>query len=330
MNLFRRKRNQTIIIGIHGLTNKPPKNLLRKWWKAAIREGLTEYYDYKSNVWFDMVYWADTLYKKPKNPQIQDAESDQFLEEPYLTKAQILEYTNSGIMRRLNKGFRWVKEYLFLHKYGLAQFQHLFNYVISKNFRYLDRYYATTNSLENRLTEEPVKKVIRERLARKLIRHRKRKTILIAHSMGSIVALDVLQQLQNTNVGINTLITIGSPLGLPMIRKKFLEEHGLGEDEKYICPTPENVGAWFNYYDNDDQLAAHHGLSNGFRPNKSGIKPLDLLVTNDYKNFHTGNAHKSYGYLRTEEVSKIIYQSILGSQSALMKLIKKLFSRRIK
>ena len=28
-----------VIIGIHGLGNKPQKNLLEEWWKAAINEG---------------------------------------------------------------------------------------------------------------------------------------------------------------------------------------------------------------------------------------------------------------------------------------------------
>ncbi len=29
-----------IIIGIHGLSNKPEKSKISEWWEAAIREGL--------------------------------------------------------------------------------------------------------------------------------------------------------------------------------------------------------------------------------------------------------------------------------------------------
>jgi hypothetical protein len=31
---------QTIIIGVHGLLNKPPKETLEKWWSESINEGL--------------------------------------------------------------------------------------------------------------------------------------------------------------------------------------------------------------------------------------------------------------------------------------------------
>ena len=34
------KKDQKIIIGIHGLGNKPPKETLEKWWKQAIADGL--------------------------------------------------------------------------------------------------------------------------------------------------------------------------------------------------------------------------------------------------------------------------------------------------
>ena len=43
--------------------------------------------------------------------------------------------------------------------------------------------------------------------------------MLIAHSMGSIIGFDVLTFLA-TDIKINTFITIGSPLGLPVIIKQ--------------------------------------------------------------------------------------------------------------
>ncbi len=32
-----------IIIGIHGIGNKPPAKILRKWWLNSIYEGLKKY-----------------------------------------------------------------------------------------------------------------------------------------------------------------------------------------------------------------------------------------------------------------------------------------------
>ena len=54
-----------VIIGIHGLGNKPPKPLLKKWWKASIDEGLQKAGKTDLKYQFEMVYWADILHKKP-------------------------------------------------------------------------------------------------------------------------------------------------------------------------------------------------------------------------------------------------------------------------
>ena len=32
---------KTVLIGIHGLRNKPPKDTLADWWKTSIIEGFT-------------------------------------------------------------------------------------------------------------------------------------------------------------------------------------------------------------------------------------------------------------------------------------------------
>jgi len=56
-----------VIIGIHGLGNKPPKYLLQRWWKDAMIEGLNSSDIQQSLPKFELVYWADILYEKPLN-----------------------------------------------------------------------------------------------------------------------------------------------------------------------------------------------------------------------------------------------------------------------
>ena len=52
-----------VIIGIHGLGNKPPGQLLEHWWKLAMIEGLkTSNFDSVISK-FEIVYWADILDK---------------------------------------------------------------------------------------------------------------------------------------------------------------------------------------------------------------------------------------------------------------------------
>ncbi len=57
-----------IIIGIHGLGNKPPKELLARWWKEAILEGLRKNNYSAKDFNFELVYWADILHKNPLDP----------------------------------------------------------------------------------------------------------------------------------------------------------------------------------------------------------------------------------------------------------------------
>ncbi len=72
-----------VIIGIHGLGNKPPKQLLKKWWKQAMLEGLENNKHESLLPKFELVYWADILYNKPLNPSEKDKSSPYFLDEGY-------------------------------------------------------------------------------------------------------------------------------------------------------------------------------------------------------------------------------------------------------
>jgi len=67
-----------VIIGIHGLGNKPSKRQLRRWWKLAMKEGL------KTNNYpsvlpkFKLVYWADVMHEKVQKITEQDENSPCF------------------------------------------------------------------------------------------------------------------------------------------------------------------------------------------------------------------------------------------------------------
>ena len=61
----------TVIVGIHGLANKPAKDVLADWWETSIRAGLAKNRGIQDGEFeFQMVYWADLLYKYPQH---QDA-----------------------------------------------------------------------------------------------------------------------------------------------------------------------------------------------------------------------------------------------------------------
>ncbi len=77
-----------VIIGIHGLANKPEKSLLSTWWETALREGLSKNCGiHDAEFQFIMAYWADLLYKYRLH---QDPDFDYdalYNDQPYLEAA---------------------------------------------------------------------------------------------------------------------------------------------------------------------------------------------------------------------------------------------------
>ena len=56
-----------IVIGIHGLGNKPPAPQLKKWWLKSIHDGLRAIGKESMKIPFELVYWADIINPEPLN-----------------------------------------------------------------------------------------------------------------------------------------------------------------------------------------------------------------------------------------------------------------------
>ena len=151
----------------------------------------------------------------------------------------------------------------------------------------LDRYYQ----------QPDIQAELRRRLKDKLLEIRNDRTMVIAHSMGSIIAYDVLREIgrEDPSYRVGHFVTIGSPLGLPHVRYKIREENPL-------VRTPSVVEQWSNFADRRDPVAFDVYLSNDYEPNDRGVQVRDDLVINDYG----GINHKSYGYLRAPEITDVI------------------------
>ena len=101
---------------------------------------------------------------------------------------------------------------------------------------------------------------------------------------------------------MSSFITIGSPLGLPHVKGKIIKERHYDRDVR----TPSIVTeSWVNYADKDDKVSFDVHLRDDYGENRLGIRVIDDLVANDYHDpSGKENPHKSYGYLRTPELSK--------------------------
>jgi hypothetical protein len=130
--------------------------------------------------------------------------------------------------------------------------------------------------------------------------------MLISHSMGSIVAYDVLTN-SGKQLDIHTFVTIGSPLGLPVVVGRIFAAQKKADQNITVPRAPENIlNNWFNLSDLEDNVALDHTLADDYEANTAGVRAQDIEVYNDYEFNGQKNPHKSYGYLRAVELADII------------------------
>jgi len=299
-----------LIVGIHGLANKPERSVLEDYWRKAIAEGLEKNCGIQTPRFeFRLVYWADLLYKHPMH---EDAHFDfdrLYNDEPYVPadpgalkvrKDNWFDDAVANARGLVGKAVDRLKTH-----FGMDA---LADWVLGRVVKDLAFYYDEKRNLCNRDQQlEPAAKVLRDELGKVLQEEKDKELMLIAHSMGSIIAYDVLRDLgmpgNDSQVRVRELVTIGSPLGLPHVHYKIREERKY--DPKVRTPSIV-TGHWANFADRRDPVCADVHLADDFEPNADGIQVSDDLVLNDYHKPgkpEKRNHHKSYGYLRTPEVS---------------------------
>lgn len=116
---------------------------------------------------------------------------------------------------------------------------------------------------------------------------------VIAHSLGSIVAYDILNM--HSEPTADLFITIGSPLGIDKAVRDQLLGDGSGE-----LAAPAGVRAWVNCADPDDIVALDETLRDDFPRNG---KPFvtDAAVRNP-----KGSPHDSLSYLRQPRLAAAV------------------------
>jgi hypothetical protein len=280
------RRDAKLVIGIHGLKNKPEPEVLRGWWTAAIAEGLSRNREgEKADVDLVLAYWADVMHSSP----VVLAEEA----EPYVAAGGIGPLPKGISLRRIaaarfQEGVGKVLELVF----GTPVTEDMVRDALKTRAPDLHRYKndrAARDAVQERL-REPLRSAHAEG----------RPIMLIAHSMGSIIAYDVLAAADRTLPGlrISHFVTVGSPLGLSPVK------------EILAAPlrVPECVERWSNLADPRDHVARWDTrLSSDFRESSAGAAISDHLVINGYVSpSGKPNPHKIYGYLRTPEMSGLI------------------------
>lgn len=114
--------------------------------------------------------------------------------------------------------------------------------------------------------------------------------VVLAHSLGTIVAFDVLSQLADRDVRL--FVTVGSPLGIGNVQRR------IGDRSGPPAAVPSCVERWLNFADPRDPVALERTLADEF-------DPVDFVVDTAVDNRALLN-HDLTGYLDTPAVQGAI------------------------
>jgi len=131
--------------------------------------------------------------------------------------------------------------------------------------------------------------------------------LLVAHSMGSVIAYDTLWEMTHDDQGrchVDLFLTMGSPLG-----QRYMQKRIKGHDSEGKARYPANIGRWKNLTAVGDLTAIDPQLQNDF----GDMLKLGLVDKFEDKSIYTYfrldgvlNVHAEYGYLVNEETARTV------------------------
>ena len=241
---------------------------------------------------FDVVSWTYDFYKTHRDIAIDAAAIDAVIKQSHATQQDIDEA--SSWLRRFA---RWI--------FGLADLlpfliRHVANERLELHLRDMRRYTRNRNDIAEHIRQMlkmPLRAAVEAR----------RPILLIAHSMGSVIAYDSLWQMANNerdHVRVDLLLTMGSPLGQRYIQRRL---QGFSEDGERRYPN--NIQRWTNLSAVGDLTAIDLDLADDF----SEMVELGLVdavddheLLNYFRLDGELNVHSEYGYLANEVTARIV------------------------
>jgi hypothetical protein len=118
--------------------------------------------------------------------------------------------------------------------------------------------------------------------------------VLLGHSMGSIVAYDLLAGGVAEDLRVKGLVTFGSPLGMPTLRKRVAHLHP-------GTPFPPGLPRWINVYNPDDWATLERRLKPLYGP---GSDLLDVGAVGHGPDGGLGSAHDPKVYLSSDALAR--------------------------
>ncbi|MCJ1676260.1 hypothetical protein MTF65_02580 [Streptomyces sp. APSN-46.1] len=121
--------------------------------------------------------------------------------------------------------------------------------------------------------------------------------VVVAHSLGSVVALETLHQLSTP---VPLFVTLGSPIATrTVVWPRLLPQPP---------SVPESAGEWLNFWDRDDIIAVRPHLERELRPSGGGVAPTSRRVDSDGTWVHDAGK-----YLAQPAVAGPVAQALAGT-----------------
>lgn len=241
---------------------------------------------------FDLVSWTFDFYGEHRDIGIDLAAIEDVIQKPEAADADLREAVNWR--RRLA---RWMFSVADVMPFLIP---HVADERLELHLRDLHRYLRNRNDIADH-TRQMLKMPLRAAA------EASRSVLLIGHSMGSVIAWDSLWEMSRQDgddVSIDTLLTMGSPLG-----QRYIQRRLQGVDEKGERRYPKGISRWVNLSAVGDLTSADPYLANDFAAMvKCGLVDTveDHLIYNWFRLDGVLNVHAEYGYFANAVTARIV------------------------
>jgi hypothetical protein len=233
---------------------------------------------------FSVVSWAHVFY---------ETQRDLALDEPGIERVLAMPGPAAQDLREARSPGRRLKRCLYLLS---DAFPPLFELVGDPNMRATladtRRYFANEGGAALK---------VRQMVADALLEawHADRRVLLTGHSLGSVIAFDVLWELSHRFAvpgRVDLFLSIGSPLGLRFVRERLLGAHERGR-RRY----PTNIRRWVNLAAVGEMTALDRRMADIWVEMRELGLVAEISDRLDLQTYFRGpeglNVHKCYGYM---------------------------------
>ena len=287
-----------LILYVPGLLPKPEPGPHRDALFRCLIAGIRRYdekiaLDIAANLHcFDIVSWTYDFYREHRDIALDQPAIEAVIQQD---RASPQDRADASSWRR--RIARWAFSLADVIPFVIP---HIANERLELHLRDLRRYVRNRNDIAEH-TRQMLKMPLRAAT------EAQRPIILIAHSMGSVIAWDGLWQIAHTEsdrASVDLLLTMGSPLG-----QRFIQRRLLGSGEEGQRRFPRGIRRWINLSAVGDLTAVDPDLADDFAAMvEHGLVESieDHVLHNYFRQDGNLNAHAEYGYLANEVTAKVV------------------------